>query len=74
MAKKQGPCNVNKVYTKYLPGERYGRLVILEEIPKEERKNAYYREAICFSVFLYRKVFENAVSFLLFYRGYIIIN
>lgn len=36
-----------KPYDKYLPGERYGRLTIIEEVPREERKDIKYREVLC---------------------------
>lgn len=47
MGKKRGPYKVKKEYEKYIQGERYGRLTILMEIPKENRKKSNMREVLC---------------------------
>lgn len=44
---KRGPYNVNRNYVKGLPGERYGKLLILSEIPAEKRKVRSKREFVC---------------------------
>ena len=47
MGKKRGPYNVKHLYKNGFPGERYGRLVIQEEIPADSRKERCHREFIC---------------------------
>ena len=47
MGKKRGPYKVNREYSTYLPGERFGRLLILMEIPKENRTKSDIREVLC---------------------------
>ena len=44
---KSKPYNNNRNYTKGIPGERYGRLTILMEIPAENRKKRDVREVLC---------------------------
>jgi len=47
MGKNRGMYNIKRNYTKGVPGERYGRLTILMEIPAENRKKKDIREVLC---------------------------
>lgn len=47
MGKKHGPYKAHREYSTCLQGDRFGRLVILTEIPKENRKKSSVREVLC---------------------------